>query len=280
MHRRAFSLIGLLVTLVCVVVLFAIGMNAMNKAVTGGGSPKGGTVRSTQDMMNLQAIHMGLFVEAGDHNGLFITPSIIAASGGGGLDQRRLRAADMAEYHPLDTSASMWSALIQTNAIAPKQLISGNEYSGYVDEYYSYDHHAYDPIAGIYWDSGFKADLKKLSHTSFAHVPLHGKRSEKNWNTSGSAMFPIFGNRGPKDGIDNPSSMSYGRDGLWGGHLVFGDGHVAFVDTFTPPNLQVSGSDGMRPDNIFAVEDGSAGADAIVSFTQEMTADGPVLQFD
>jgi hypothetical protein len=35
-----------------------------------------------------------------------------------------------------------------------------------------------------------------------------------------------------------------------------------------------------RPDNIFAMESGPRGADAILSFTKAMTDEGPQLQFD
>ena len=42
-RARGFSMIGLLVSMVCIVVLFAIGMNAMNKAVTGEGTARRGT---------------------------------------------------------------------------------------------------------------------------------------------------------------------------------------------------------------------------------------------
>lgn len=271
-------MIGMLVTLACIVILFAISMTALNKAVTGGGSPKEGTVRSTKDLLNLQAIHLALSVEAGDYNGTFITPSVIVASQGGG-ESRRLRPSDILDHHHLDTSANMWSALVMTNSAQPKQLISANEYSGYVDEYYSYNYDAYDPIAGVYWDPQFVADLHQLSYVSFAHVPLHGKRYESNWNTAGSATFPIFGNRGPENGIDNPKSRTYGRDGAWGGHLVFPDGHIDFVTSFTPSNVHSPGA-AAGTDNIFAVQNGPAGDDAILSFTKEMTESGPVLQFD
>ena len=285
--RPGFSLIGLLVTLVCIVILMAISMNALNKAVTGGGSPKEGTVRSTKDALNLQALHLALVLQAGDYDGRLVTPSVIVDAGGRRMTStaRHSNAFNIAssENHHLDTTANMYSALLAANALQPEQLVSANEYSGYVEEYYEYDRDAYDPMNGTYWDSGFKADLHRLSHASFAHLPLHGERYSKYWSAAGPPTVPIVSNRGPVDGIDDPHSMTYGRDGTWGGHLLFADGHVDFVTTFTPPMLMpLSDSAGAepRPDNLFAMEQGPAGADVILSFTREMTADGPVLQFD
>jgi hypothetical protein len=231
---RGFSLVGMLITLVCMVVLFTIGMSAMNKAVTGEGSAVEGTVRSVEDQMYLYALHQAMVVHANDNRERFLVPSVLVGDGD----------------------------------------------PGYVWPVEGYDYGLYDPQAGVHWDPKFKADLSDLSNTSFAHVPLHGERFRRHWKSDFSSTFPILGNRGPKDGIDDPNSWTYGKNGVWGGHLVFGDGHIDFVDTFTPPNV-VFDRDGERyADNVFAVEDGPDGRDAILSFTREMTDAGPVLQHD
>jgi hypothetical protein len=42
--RTGYSMIGMLITLVCIVILFSIGMSALNRAMTGEGSALRGTV--------------------------------------------------------------------------------------------------------------------------------------------------------------------------------------------------------------------------------------------
>jgi hypothetical protein len=265
---RGFSLVGMLITLVCIVVLFAIGMSAMNKAITGAGSAVDGTVRSMEDKFALYALYQSMLANAGDHRGRFPTPSVIRAGGG--------RDGDVSH----DTTASLFSYMVMHRYVAPEQLISGNEYSGYVEVDDDYDFLVYDPGADVFWDPAFMADLAFLSNTSYAHMPLCGTRHERRWQSNFSSRFPLIGNRGPKDGVEDPESWSVGRSGIWGGHVLYGDAHIEFLDTFTPGSTFFE-RDGQRyPDNIFAMEDGPLGADAILSFTKSMTADGPELQHD
>jgi hypothetical protein len=253
----------LLVSLVCVVVLFAIGMNAMNKAVTGEGSAVEGTVRSTQDQLALYALHQGLFINAQSNRDRFLRPS-------------DLTEGDAAE----DTTANLFSAMVMGQYCKPEQLISGNEYSGYVEVDEDYDYLVYDPSGGVFWDPRFEADLYDLSNTSFANVPLVGERADRHWRSNLGARFPILGNRGPENGVENPESMTYGRNGQWGGHLVYGDGHIDFVTDFTSKTTTIE-RDGQRyADNIFAMEDGPEGADAILAFTLELTRKAVELQWD
>jgi prepilin-type processing-associated H-X9-DG protein len=66
----------------------------------------------------------------------------------------------------------------------------------------------------------------------------------------------------------------------WVGNVCYNDGHVAQHDTFTPAGLSFE-RDGQRVlDNLFAFDDGVGGRDAILTFTKEMTEDGPVVQHD
>src|SRR5207237_370187 len=79
-QRRAFSMVGMLVTMLCIVVLFAIMMQSLNKAVTGQGSQHEGTVRSFQDDMYLSELYKGIAVAANDNRGQYLTPSIVSGS--------------------------------------------------------------------------------------------------------------------------------------------------------------------------------------------------------
>lgn len=257
-------MIGMLITMVCIVVLFAILMNSLNKAVTGQKTQQIGTVRSFEDKLYLTAIYQSMLANASENKGKYITPT--------GVAQRN----DVA----LNITANLFSAMVMANYTVPKQLISGNEYSGYVREKTDYDYTAYDPVAGVHWDTTFEADLKRSSHVSFGHLPLCGKRFEKKWLSTMDTLFPLVGNRGPKDGVNSPDSWACGRDGVWRGHIVYGDGHIDFVDSPTPNGLTFMEEGHRVQDNIFAMEDGANGEDAIISFTESMSKDGPKLQFD
>lgn len=261
---RGFSIVGMLVTLACILVLSVIMMTSLNKAVTGEGSQHDGTVHSFEDKMYLKALFDSMNVDANDNKGSYTVPSDLT-----GMNDKSQ-----------NTTANLFSAMLMKNFTNPHQLISGNEYSGYVDEYTDYNYEAYSPQNRVFWDPNFKADLQKMSNTSFAHVPLFGDRFKHHWNSSMSSTFPVLGNRGPKDGVENPQSLSYGRNGVWGGHVVFGDGHILFVKDFTPPGCVLEREGKMYADNIFKMDDGPNGGDAILSFTKKMNSNGPELQHD
>ncbi len=159
----------------------------------------------------------------------------------------------------------------------PGQLVSGNEYNPQVWPDEDYDYAAYRPAEGSFWDRRFVADLEVESNTSFAHMPLYGRRLRQQWRFMGDARSVLLGNRGPQDGVDNPLSYTYGRDQRWRGHVVFGDGHIEFAESFTPSGLFRGAG---APDNLFAMEEGVDGADAILAFTKKISGDGPVLQHD
>ena len=66
--RRGTSLVGILVSMAILVVLFAVAMSAINKAVTGEGNTRGGTVRGLEDQIQLNQIAVACFI-AGRDNG-------------------------------------------------------------------------------------------------------------------------------------------------------------------------------------------------------------------
>lgn len=262
---RGFSLVGILISMVIMVVLFSILMTSLNKAVTGQGSAVQGTVRSMEDNLYLTAMFQSVVVDSMNNKGeRFVTPSDYAGSS----DQS------------LNTTANLFSAMIQKNFTTCKQLIAGNEYSGYVQEKTDYDFTAYNPSRKVYWDTTFVADLGDLSNTSYAHEPLYGDRFDDHWRNTLSSTFPIFGNRGPKDGVANSQSFTYGRNAQWGGHVVYGDGHTAYINTFTPNGLVFEMGGETYQDNIFKMDAKPNGGDAVLAFTKAMTKQGPTLQWD
>ena len=263
-------MIGLLISVGIMLVLSVVMLNALNQALTGGKSAMPGTVASFKDKEYLRALFQSMVVsdELGSNSifgdNPFITPATVADS----------------EDVSLNTTANLFSAMIMQQYTIPDQLISGNEYNPnvWVDEDYNY--RAYSPYDGVFWDPNFVADLDVESYTSFAHIPLYGRRYGRFWKFTVDSRAPLLGNRGPIDGIDDSSSYTYGRNSKWAGHIVFGDGHVDFFESFFPAGLSYNQDGQLQPDNIFAMETGPNGDDAILSFTKLMTEDGPVLQHD
>jgi hypothetical protein len=170
--------------------------------------------------------------------------------------------------------------MIAQSYTVPGQLISGNEFNPAVVRDEDYDYQSFSPREGTYWDPSFVADLVTGSNTSFAHVPLHGERLRRMWRFTAGSRTPLLGNRGPAGGVHDPTSLTYGRNGVWGGHVVYGDGHVEFHDTFTPAGVTYGGGAERRPDNIFDAEEGADGLDAKLTFTKKMTEEGPEVQWD
>lgn len=263
-HYRGYSILGLLITFACVVVLFAILMTSINKAVTGEGSNVQGTVNSTMDQVKLYTLYQGLFIYANSHNGQFLVPSEVNHTGD----------------RSYDTTANFYSALIASGHIVPENLVSPNEFNLYVEEDTDYNQLAYNPSADVYWDETFVADLDDVSNASYAHMPMYGERFERYWGTRAPSHVVIFGTRGPRDGIDDIYSWTYGNNQIWAGTMLYGDGAIEFIDTFTPSRAYYESHDGRAEDNIFRVDDGMDGRDSIIAFTRSMSRAGPELQFD
>ena len=262
--RRGYSLIGILITMAIIVILMALSMTVLNDAISGSGSTKGGTVHSMEDKINLSQLYQTFLYGSQEIGSSLLVPSELAGRG----DQS------------LNTTANIYSAFVIQNRIRPDMLISANEQSPMVWPDDDYDFTMYNPAAGQFWDPSFKADLKDESNVSFAHLPLFGMREDKWRRPSLNATFPYFGNRGPKDGVDDPNSYTYGRDGSWAAHVVFGDGHVEFLQTFTPGNVTFLRSGVPTPDNIYAFDDGERGTDAILTFTKAISQRGIEIQHD
>jgi len=262
--RAGFSMVGMLITMVCIVVLFSLMMTSLNKAVTGEHSQHAGTVDSFKDETYLYGLFQSMAVHAADNKEVYLVPSDLSGS------------KDISQ----NTTANLFSAMVMQNYTPTNQLISGNEYSGYVEEKTDYNPSLYNPTNRVFWDPSFQADLLRLSNVSFAHMPLYGDRFTKQWRATMDSGIPLLGNRGPKDGVENPQSMSCGKNGVWGGHVAFGDGHIVFTKSFTPTGVVFEIKGQRYPDNIFKMEDGPSGGDAMLGFTKSMSKKGPELQND
>lgn len=261
--RHGFSLVGVLVTMAIIVVLMAFLLGSLNTAVTGAGNTTPGSVRSIQDEIQLSEIFKGFLVMGGAAEP-FPVPSRL----------------DRSAKTSRDVTASLYAVPIMNNSMAPKMLVSANERNPVVEVDEEYDYSIYDPASGVHWDPGFKGDLETGSNVSFAHVLLIGSRFEKHWlGPSLDGRFPLLGTRGPRDGKVTASSFTTGRNGEWAGHVCFGDGHVAWVDSTDAPGLTVGGDGSARKDGLFSLEEGYEGGDAMLVFMR-LVGGNREMQFD
>ena len=143
----------LIVLIVCIVVLMSISLSALNKAVTGEGSPVDGTVRSFEDKLQLNAIMTGMITYAGEHNNWFPVPSDVAASTDQGLN----------------TTANFWSLMIALQYVRPEHLISGNLQSRSLVAFAL----GRPPLAGR-----VRIELRKLAAERSRRLRLHGERRQ------------------------------------------------------------------------------------------------------
>ncbi len=258
-------MLGLLITVACIIVLVVILASSIDKSVTGEGNTRQGTVNSFQDQMNLNMIYKGMTIAALSNNGDYLVPSKVA------------RSRDWS----LNTTANLYAMMLHQRLVAAEQLISPNDY-GNVEQYDGMS--AYSNMnsgsGNVPWSTAFKADLSRVSNTSYAHMPLIGDRFEQHWNSNRSQPFPLFGTRGPLDGQHNPDSYTYGADGTWAGWVVMADGSVQHIASFSPPAVRYQGMSGPGSDNIFAMEEGIYGGDAILTFTTSISEDDLEVQHD
>ncbi len=271
--------IDVLAMIACVTLLCVIGSGVLGQELpTKSDKPRPIHPRSIKDQAQIKQIHQAWIAFAREFGGIFPTPGLI----------NRLKDPILNREVPgrgpedltANTTANLYSTIIMQNYFAPQLIISPVERNPNVKVKHDYDWRAYNPVDDVYWDPRFKADLTKESHTSYAHMVIFGKRKEAHWGDDMSARFPILGNRGPKDGKLDPDSYTCGPHGHWVGNIVFNDNHVELLKTTTPERVRFDSKGEKKQDNLFAFDDGIGGVDAILTFTSEMSKDGPKIQHD
>jgi prepilin-type processing-associated H-X9-DG protein len=233
-----------------------------------------------KDATQLRGIHQSYLVFAREFQGIMPRPGLIDRLPLNGVEEPGRGPEDISQ----NTTAALHSACIMQNYYTADIIISPVERNTKVvrvDADYDYQRYNVLPNVDSYWDANFKADLATESNVSYANLVIFGKRMENQWRDSLDPKFSVLGNRGPKDGAIDPQSLTCGPHGNWAGNVVFNDNHVEFLDTTQPPALKFKDAQEQeRPDNLFAIDDGMAGGDVILSFTRTMTKDGAELQWD
>lgn len=276
---NAFARVELLVTAACLTVSICLVSLTIAQPDRAANSPL--HPRSVNDAAQLRSIHQAWIIFAKEFNGQYPRPGLIDRLPDPVLGEIPGRGPEDVEAN---TTANLHSALIIQNFYSAELLISPVERNPKVralrgDEY---NYERYDPSLDVYWDSDFKADLMTGSNVSYAHMPICGERAARHWRETTTGRFPLLGNRGPKDGKLDPGSFTCGPHGNWAGNIAFSHDDVSFLTATQPENLTyVADDDVQKPDNLFAMESGVEGADAIIAFTRAMSKEGkPELQFD
>ena len=207
------------------------------------------------DAKDLASLHAAFVQHANAHGGTFPRPSETTAASGSSPSDRTL-----------DTSANLYSLVLAERTVTPAMLISRAERNPVV-EAGDYDFGQIDATKGQVWDPGFRTDLDQLPgegvcNSSYVHLALCGERLD-HWRLTADATAPIVGDRatyrGTRTGDRWRKSYTLGRHGqpdvLWGGNVVFADGHIEFLTTFYPKSVTwTCGSIKPTKDNIFNCE--------------------------
>ncbi len=262
---RGFTKVELTVVLAALLVLLVIvyeSLRSMRPQAT-----------AMSDGSQIRGVHQSWLIFAREFNGVFPVPGLIQRKPVEQDDVSTIIPGQGAEDASQNTTANLYSACIMQNYFSPVLCVGPTEPSGnvFVDADYNWD--LYNPFANVHWDPAFAADLHAGSNVSYAHMPLFGERRTAQWKESLDERFAMVGNRGPKDGIDDPTSLTYlihGDPSQWVGNVIFNDNHVITSSSFAL-------HDG---DNIFKMENGPGGADSFIGITKTMTPEGPVLDWD
>lgn len=272
-HRHGVTRLEVVAALVCAGGVLNIA------AVVGQSERKGLHPLTIRDATYQAQIHKGILTFSRQFNGLFPKPGMINRLAFNGVETPGLGSEDPT----IDTTANLFSSCIAQNFFGPDLMISPIECNPKVTADEDYDYEAYNPINDSYWDATFAADLESGSNVSFAHMPLWGKRGRLQWRDTMDSEWPVFSDRGPRDGKLDPKSYTTNPHGQWAGVVLYNDGHWEFHDTVTPAKLTFLNEQGEQvSDNLFAADTELGGYDRLLTFTKSIDAETGigVVQFD
>lgn len=271
-HRRGFTKRELIVVLVVIIVLVVLAIPAY--------LDMGSQALVMTDGAQLRGIHQSWLIYSREFDGKFPMPSKIVRQELMDFGDGETVPDVWKDQSHHDTTAKLFSVVIMHNYLSPEICVGRTEPSSHVTVDNDYNWDAYQPNDNVFWDSRFTADLDGVSNVSYAHMPLFGKRLQQEWGGSLNGLFPVLGNRGPRDG-DDPDSITYRiykPHDAWIGNIIYNDNHIEWDSQMISGQIQIG--DQLMPDHIFRLDDPIDHADAILSFTREMKKDGPVLQWD
>jgi hypothetical protein len=271
--RRALTIREVVVVLVCIaallVVTFVAGRNARQQKML------------VADATQLSGIAQSFIVHSRNFQGIYPTPGLVDRLPVEGMGEVPGRGA---EDITQNTTANLFSMCIMANYFTPEICVGPTESSSRAkifSDAKGFNFAAYNATNNVFWDTNFKADLHVLSHVSYAHMPFAGNNKTKYWRDTLDSNMPIIGNRGPLGGVHDPNSITnkiHPPYDKWSGVIIFSDNHSQTTTTF--PTLPRNGigyqiapeclPHGKRPPE----------TDAAITFTKQMTEQGPIVQHD
>lgn len=273
---RAVTIREIVIVIICLIVTAAV-LLTINRSSQG----RRGVAKRLKDQARLTALHKSFITQASEFQGILPTPGLVnrlPVEGFGRIPGRG--AEDITQ----NTTANLFSLCIMANYFTPEICVGPTEPSSRVKEFSGpngYNFAAYNPTANAYWDTNFQADLHVLSHVSYAHMPISGKRGTRMWRDIVDANMPILGNRGPLGGVHDPNSITnkiHPPFNTWTGVIVFSDNHSELTTVF-PTVPRNDGGYRIAPE---CLPKGKTPPkmDAAITFTKQMTEQGPIVQHD
>jgi len=262
LQRRGVSQVEVIIIIVVIAValmlLLAMAIPALQRARNGPATLTCST--------RINQTHKGWILWANDHQGRYPVPMDVSP-------ETAMRGAQ-----PGNSTANVHSLMIFNAYNTPQGLLCPMESNRNVVEFKDYNYG--DRRDGVFqfgdaWDTRFSADLSKRKgcNVSYANLALVGKRVETEWADSLNKEFAVVSDRGHRDGVFDPKSLTnrlHGARTSWTGNVGFNDGHVS--------NMQFAGGDAQpffhNGDNLFREDDPSERSDmwlAIFGATDETT---------